>query len=258
MTADVAATRLPNHLEDLEVGERFTVPAGRVGPADTDGRVHGALVVAAFAASPAGLDEDTESSWRYLAPVRETDELTFEVTVTSCRRTPDLSQGLVRRHVRVTTADGVLVQEGLTTSLVPVRTVADDNHARAGRAFGTRAWAQAMAERLGQDPAFTTETSTWDGTIGIRYGDLEVQFRIYRGRVLEAVSRTLTGPTFVLAASEHDWIDLFTGPANDFARRAMLDQFQVSGNAYEYLRLTAALVAFVDQARELARAERPA
>ncbi|WP_162830139.1 hypothetical protein [Amycolatopsis palatopharyngis] len=255
MSADVATT-MPIHLEDLNVGERVTVPAGRVGPVGIDGRVHGAMVAAAFARSAAATWEDIEGRWRYLAPVCDGDELTFEVTITSCRRTPDLSQGVVGRHVRVRNDGGALVQEGLTTSLVPVRTVLDDDSVRVGRAFGTRAWASALAERLDDDPAFTTETSTWDGAIGIRYGDREMQFRIYRGRTLEAVSRTLAGPTFVVEASEHDWIDLFTGPTNDFARRAMLDQFQVRGNAYEYLRLTAALVAFVDQARELARAGR--
>jgi hypothetical protein len=36
----------------------------------------------------------------------------------------------------------------------------------------------------------------------------------------------------------------------------MRDEFHTDGNAYEYLRLTAALVALVDEARALAGAER--
>jgi putative sterol carrier protein len=240
------------HLEDLHVGQRTTVPAGDLGPADPDGVVRGAQVAATFAGSPLATGEETESSWRYLAPVHAEDDLTFEVVVVGCHRTADRHRGVVRRHVRVVDADGVLRQEGTTTSLVPVREVRDDDADRVGLAVGTRAWATALAERLDADPAFTTETSTWDGTIGIRCGEHEAQFRVYRGRVLEAVRRTLAGPTFVVEACEADWIELITGPTNDFSRRAMLDQIEVRGNAYEYLRLTSALVALVDQARELA------
>lgn len=255
MSTDLA-TSPPSHLEDLEVGQRLTATARPAGTSSRDGHVHGSLVAAAFATTMIALGDDLDASWRYLAPVRHGEDLRFEATVTSCRRTPDRAAGLVGRHVRVTDGDGHLVQEGQTTSLVPARAVADDDDLRVGRAFGTRAWASALAPLLDQDPAFTRETSTWDGTIGLRYGDQEAQFRVYRGRVLEAVTRTLSGPTFVVEASEHDWVELFTGAGNDFARRAMLDQFQVRGNAYEYLRLTAALVALVDQARELARAGR--
>ncbi|KRF20580.1 hypothetical protein ASG90_18560 [Nocardioides sp. Soil797] len=246
------------YLEDVEVGECATGTAGPVGPTGHTGPVHGAHVAVAFAASGLAIGEDVESSWRHLAPVQAGSELTFEVTVTGWRRTPELGQGVVVRHVRVTDSDGALVQVGRTTTLVPARSAVDDGAERVGRAFGTRPWATALAERLDGDTVFTTETSTWDGTIGIAFGDHEAQFRIYRGKVLEAVSRTLSGPTFTVVADEHDWVDLLTGPVNDFSRRAMLDQFHVRGNAYEYLRLTAALVALVDQAREMAHAGRTA
>lgn len=247
------AVEVPRHLEDHRVGQRFTASAGSLAPAE--GVVHGAAVAAAFAASGLALGADQDARWRYLAPVHATDELVFEVTVTGCRRTPDLAQGVVTRHVRVLDQEGTLRQEGTLTSLVPVRSAVDDEAGRVHRAFGTRPWAVALAEQLDTDPAFTTETGTWDGTIGLRYGDHETQLRIYRGRVLEAVSRTVTGPTFTIEASERDWLDLFTGPTNDFSRRAMLDQFHVRGNAYEYLRLQAAVVALVDQVRELAGRE---
>lgn len=260
MTATVnTATELSaTHLEDFVVGRRFTTSAAPVASTDRSGRVHGTQVAAAFASSAIAPGEDLDSTWRYLAPVVDGAVLTFDSTVTQCRRMPDLGSGVVVQYVRVTDADGVLVQDGQTTSVVPVRTLVDDSADRVGRAFGTRAWATALSARLNDDPAFRTETSTWDGTLGIRCGEHEVQFRVYRGMVLEAVSRTPSGPTFVVEAKAHDWVDLFTGPSNDFARRAMGDQFHVHGNAYEYLRLTAALVALVDQARELAHAGRTA
>lgn len=239
-------------LEELEVGQQFFQTAGPL----TGG--NGADVAATYARLQLGIagGQDLEARWRYLSPVREGAELRFEATVTRCRRTSSLEQGLVGRHVRVLDSDGMVVQEGQTLTLVPARVAQDDGATRVGRAFGSREWAAAMANRLGADCEFTTQTSTWDGALGIRFGADEIQFRIYRGRVLEAVRRTLAGPTFVVEASEHDWVDLFTGSANDFARRAMLDQFEVHGNAYEYLRMTAALVAFVDQARALAGAGR--
>lgn len=244
------------HLEDVAVGQRATAPVGPLGPPDsrTGDRVSGAEVAVAFARSSLAAGEEVECRWRHLAPVQVGDELAFEVTVVGCRRGADLGHGVVRRHVRVVDADGVLRQEGTTTATVPVRAAVDDEADRVGLAVGTRAWATALAERLDADPAFTSQTSTWDGTIGIRSGEHEVQLRVYRGRVLEAVRRTLAGPTFVVEADEVVWVDLLTGPVNDFSRRAMLDQLEVRGNAYEYLRLTAALVALVDQARELAGA----
>ena len=246
----------PAYLEDFEVGARQLAPAAPIGDGDGDGRVRGAVVAAAFAGSPLASGAETDAAWRYLEPVRADAELRYDVLVTGCRRTPDLTQGVVRRHVRVVDGDGQVIQEGTTTSLVPVRSAVDDSDGRVGRAFGTLPWARALAARLNDDPEFHAQTATWDGTIGIRYGAGEALFRVYRGRVLEAATRTPNGPTYVVEADERDWVELFTGPASDFSKRVMLGQLRVHGNAYEYVRLTAALVAIIDQARAMARSGR--
>src|SRR5690606_32501737 len=148
---------------------------------------------------------------------------------------------------------GVLVQEGETAALVTARDATGDDAQRVGRAFPGAAWARALGERLAASPAFTTQTSTWDGTIGLRFGEDVVQFRIYRGRVLDCGTRTPDGPTFVLGAPDITWVRLLTGPVNDFTKRTMRGEFTVSGSAYEYLRLTSAHVALVDETRALAK-----
>ncbi|KRF11799.1 hypothetical protein [Nocardioides sp. Soil796] len=255
MSTTSQAAEVPTRLEDFRVGQRLTAHLALPGAPGTDTHVDGAALAAALAASDLSVGRDLAAAWRYLAPVRTTDEILVETTVTACRRTPDLEQGVVTRHIRFHDDDGGLCQEGTVTSLVPVRSAVDDEEARTNRAFGTRAWATALAALLDADPAFRTETSTWDGTIGIGYGEQQAQFRVYKGRVLEAGTRTVTGATFAVEAGERDWVDLLTGPANDFVRRAMMDQFAVTGNAYEYLRLQAAVVALVDRARDLAGSE---
>lgn len=256
MSTTTATDEVPTHLEDHRVGQRLTAEFGPFTAAGaTDGAVSGAALAASFADSDLSVGRDLGASWHYVAPVPTTDDLVVETTVTGVRRTPDLAQGVVTRHVRITDRDGGLVQEGTVTSQVPARSAVDDESGRVHRDFGSRAWASALADLLDADPAFRTETSTWDGAIGVRYGEQQVQFRVYKGRVLEAGTRTVAGPTFTVAASERDWVDLLTGGSNDFVKRAMMDQFEVEGNAYEYLRLQAAVVALVDRARELAGTE---
>lgn len=113
----------------------------------------------------------------------------------------------------------------------------------------TRAWAERIAARLNDDEAFRSATATWDGTIGVAGERDETQFRIYRGRVLEAGVRAPNGPTFTVMASDRTWAELVSGSENDFMRRAMQGAFSVRGAAYEYLRLTRAINLMVDAAR---------
>lgn len=268
------------YFEDFEVGQVFSGPA-RTFSAEVvaafaelsgdraalhtehgrtaDGRplVHGALGLAGFFGwhHEQGLSDHVEAAldthWDYLAPIHVGDSVTYEMTVVRTRRTSALRNGVVGRHVVVRNQDGVVVQQGRTSALVTARSAVDDSELRAGRAFGTPAWASALAARLGNSAAFTRATGTWDGAIGLRFGDDVVQFRVYRGRVLESGRRTPHGPTFVVGASDLTWARLLTGPANDFTVRTMRDEFHTDGDAYEYLRLTAALVALIDEARAL-------
>ncbi|MDL5159479.1 MaoC/PaaZ C-terminal domain-containing protein [Actinomycetospora termitidis] len=285
--AEAVTTQAPGgapYFEDFEVGQVVTGPA-RTFSADVvaafaelsgdraalhtepghtaDGRplVHGPLALAGFFGwhHERGLSDHVEAAfdthWDYLAPIFVGDAVTYEMTVTRTRRTSSLAGGVVGRHVVVRNQDGEVVQVGRTSALVTAREAVDDRAARLGRAFPSTAWARGLAARLGDSAAFARETGTWDGTLGLRFGADAVLFRVYRGRVLEAGTRTPDGPTFVVSAPDAVWARLLTGPVNDFTKRTMRDEFEVEGSAYEYLRLTAAVVALVDEARSFAGAE---
>ncbi|MEV0088720.1 hypothetical protein [Saccharopolyspora sp. NPDC050642] len=288
--AEAAVSRAPREaatspfFEDFEVGQVFTGPA-RTFSAEVvaafaevsgdraalhtehghsaNGRplVHGPLGLAGFFGwhHERGLSDHVEAAfdtqWDFVSPIYVGDAVTYEMTVTRTRRTSALCNGIVGRHVVVRNQDGEVVQVGRTAALVAARQVVDDREARLGRAFPSVAWARALATRLGDSSAFTRATGTWDGTIGLRFGADLLLFRVYRGRVLEAGTRTPDGPTFVVSAPDVVWAHLLTGPVNDFTKRTMRDEFGVEGSAYEYLRLTAAIVAVVDEARTFAGAE---
>ncbi|MBC3191024.1 hypothetical protein H7X46_08110 [Pseudonocardia sp. C8] len=275
--------RTGHWFEDFAVGQVFTGPPRTFGPDvvaafaeisgdraalhtehghTPDGRplVHGPLGEAGFFGwhHELGLSEHVEAAldtrWEYLAPIHVGDTVTYEMTVVRARRTSALRNGVVGRSVVVRNQDGAVVQRGRTSALVTARAAVDDHADRVGRAFATTGWARALGDRLDASGPFTRATATWDGTIGLRIGDDVVQFRVYRGRVLECGRRTPHGPTFVLGASDLTWVQLLTGPVNDFTARTMRDEFTTDGDAYEYLRMTAALVALVDEARALAGA----
>jgi acyl dehydratase len=272
------------YFEDFEVGRTFTGPERTLSPADVaafaelsgdrhpmhsaserpgGGRplVHGPLGIACFFGwlYERGLATHVEAAldtrWRYLAPLHPGDAVRYEMTITRARRTSALVNGVIGRHVLVRNQAGVIVQEGETAALVTARDAAGDDERRIGRAFPGTAWARRLGERLAACAAFTTATGTWDGAIGLRFGEDVVQLRIYRGRVLDAGARTPAGPTFVLGAPDITRVRLLTGPVNDFTKRTMRGEFAVSGSTYEYLRLTGALVALVDEARAFARGE---
>jgi acyl dehydratase len=188
-----------------------------------------------------------DTHWAYRRPVRVGDVLHLEVVIVRCRRTSRGDRGVVTRHMRLVTDAGDTVQEGTTTALLAARDRGPDP---LGRAFGTVAWAQALVARL--DDAFAADLATWDGTVGLRAGDDEVHLRLYRGRVLEVVPRTPRGATFVLGADSATWLELVETPDNPFMRLAMTGRFSVTGDGYEYLRLTAALHRLVDAARAIA------
>ncbi|MBK0867867.1 MAG: MaoC family dehydratase N-terminal domain-containing protein [Saccharopolyspora sp.] len=220
--------------------------------------LHGPFGIAVFFGMfhDLGLVPDSEvalldTNWRYLRPIFPGDALRMTMTIIRCHRTGDGSRGVVDRHVRLLNQDDETVQEGTTAFLVPARGTGPDP---AGRRFGTVAWAEALTERL--DERFASAVATWDGAIGLRSGDDEVQLRIYRGRVLEAATRTPHGPAFTLAASPLVWTELVTAQRNDFMQRAMNGDFQVSGNAYEYLRLTKALQLIAEAARGAGQEQR--
>ena len=216
--------------------------------------LHGPFGIAAFLGwfHDTGIGADTvismlDSNWRYLGPVVVGDALSFEMTITRCRRSGKGDRGVVGRHVRIRNGAGVLVQEGGTAMLVRTR----GTEPNPAREFFTPAWAGAIAARLAQDGAFRAATATWDGAFALVCETDESQFRIYKGDVLEAGSRVPNGPAFTLAADALAWTELFTAGSDDFMRRAMQGELSVRGSAYEYLRLMKAVHLVVAAAREL-------
>lgn len=189
-----------------------------------------------------------DTHWSYAAPIRVGDVVHLELVITATRRTRSGTRGLVTRHMRLVGDDGVTRQEGTTTALLAARTGGPDDDRRA---FGTLGWARAVVEALG--PGFAETLATWDGTVGLRAGEDEVHLRVYRGAVIDVSPRAPHGATFTVAADPLTWSELVEAPDNPFMRLAMGGRFTVSGDGYEYLRLTRALHQLVDAVREVAR-----
>lgn len=122
----------------------------------------------------------------------------------------------------------------------------------ADAAPGSRAWAGALQERLAADREFAELVETYDGTIGLRIGGREVHIRCYRGRVLEAVPRSIRGADFLVDISGAEFVSLMTAESNTFMESAMLRRLSSSGSGYEYLRMTSALIRIIDVCRSLA------
>ncbi|MEU6609475.1 MaoC/PaaZ C-terminal domain-containing protein [Streptomyces shenzhenensis] len=190
-----------------------------------------------------------DTDWKYRKPIYVGDTLHFHMTITGCRRTSSRRQGVVRRQVRLLNQRDEVVQEGSTSVLVRARTDGPDP---AHLAFATLPWGKALAALLGSDTRFTASLGSWDGTIGLRCDDREVQLRIYKGQIIDTARRVPHGATFTLCADGLTWADLVTGETNDYMRRAIAGQFTVTGDGYEYLRLNKALFLLFEHARRLA------
>lgn len=193
--------------------------------------------------------------WRFTAPIVAGDALRFEMTVTRCRRSRDRQAGVVGRHFRLLKQGDVVVQEGTSSVLVQAReqSVGPDPGIRTD--FCSQPWGEALLPHLASNRSFAEATRSFDGSIGLQAGAELVQLRVYRGEVLETARSTLAGPTFTVAGSELAWTGLALAERNDFIARATLGEFAASGSAYEYLRMTKAVVAIWDSVRALAAEE---
>lgn len=119
--------------------------------------------------------------------------------------------------------------------------------------IGGVGWGRRLADRLDRDEDFRSSASTFDGTIGLRSGAVEVQLRVYRGRVLEAARRSLDGATFTISADELTWVELLTGEHDEYVRFAADGRFHILGSGFQYLRLTRTVRVLVDRARAMVR-----
>jgi acyl dehydratase len=188
-------------------------------------------------------------SWTWHAPIRPDASLTLTSVIVRLAASSGGSSGVLTRHNELTDADGTVVQSGTSEVLVRAKETAQDDPRTA---VGTLEWGRRLAEVLGRDDAFQASVAEWDGTLGLRSGGSEVHLRLYRGRVIEATRRAPHGPTFTFGAPARTWVDLLLDDDPHFGVRLMRGDFQVSGDPYEYLRLTKALSLVVDGARTLA------
>jgi acyl dehydratase len=269
--------------EDFAVGQRFVSPERKVTQSDLDGFLeisrdrnsihveggphgpilHGPYGLTVFlgllhemrlveASAVAMLD----ANWKFLVPIYVGDVVHFEMTITRCRRTAAMSKGVINRHVRLVNQDGLVVQEGTTALLVLTRDTAEPGPEQIARDFATLEWAKTLRQLLLQNDGFVSATASYDGCIGLQAGSVSCQLRIYRANLIDVAAATPLGSSFLIVGDEIAWVDLVLAGRNDFMERAMRNEFKVTGNQYEYLRLTKAVVELFNCVRDLAATAR--
>lgn len=204
------------------------------------------LLGGAFAASSRLLDFE----WYARESVTAAEEMEMLFTVTRCRERSEQA-GVVHVHVGCTDPRGVAVQESAATLLVP-RDGREGGASALVTDFCSLAWGEALRPLLARSPAFQESTDAFDGSIGLCCGRESLQLRVYRGEILDVARATPRGPSFSLSGTELAWVGLVLAERNDFIARTSRGDFAVTGNAYEYLRMTKAIVAIWDAVRELA------
>jgi len=182
-----------------------------------------------------------------------------EATVTR-RRFDSHGDGdvLIDQDVRLTDDGGDLVRQASASwcasrASVPAPDPATDE-------IASPAWGEALAVRLGSDPAFTSSVSTFDGSIGLASrssaGLAVVEFRIYRGTIIETGRKSLDGATYAVEADALTWAELITGRHDDYVRFAARGLFTVRGSGFQYLRLTKTMRIMVWHARKMGQEAR--
>jgi acyl dehydratase len=183
----------------------------------------------------------TSAHWEFRRPVFVGDALTLDMTITRCRVSRKGDTGTVHRWLRLTNQHGELVQEGTSPAVLRRRDADVAREPVLALDFGSMGWARLLTDRLASDEEFRGATATFDGAIGFRAGDAVAHLRVHRGTVLECSTRADAARRFEIAGTELDWVELAFAPRNDFMARTIGGQFDVSGDTYEYLRLTRAL-----------------
>ena len=183
----------------------------------------------------------TSAHWEFRRPVFVGDALTLDMTITRCRVSRKGDTGTVHRWLRLTNQHGDLVQEGTSPARLRRRDADVTREPVLALDFGSVGWARLLADRLADDDDFRDATATFDGAIGFRAGDDIAHLRVHHGNVLECSARADAARRFEIAGTELDWVELAFAPRNDFMARTIGGQFAVSGDTYEYLRLTRAL-----------------
>lgn len=240
--------------EDLQVGDTYVAEMREIASlrAPSDPATLGAELAAWWRES--GVEEEAlvrrlsvECVVHSAAPAEGPVRLVTTLVRLSAER--DGSGGSVTWHHALRADSGELLAAATSTDLLRAQDVASRS---ARRDVGTLAWGEMLAERLAEDARFHDAVNTWDGAIGLRSGDHTVELRVYRGVVIEVTQRSPHGATFTMGTDDRTWADVLTGPEVSFGVRLMRGDFAVTGDPYEYLRLTKALELIYEAARGVA------
>jgi hypothetical protein len=157
--------------------------------------------------------------------------------------------GRVTQDLRLVDPSGTELGRARAGWLVPSAESLPRDEERTALSVGSVEWGKRVAERLASNAAFHSTTRPFDGAIGFSAGPDEVNFRIYRGKVVEVARKSVTGPTFVIDAPELTWLELLTSPVNDYFRRTMTGAFKIRGDGFQYVRMIKAIMLILDDAR---------
>jgi len=231
------------YIEDFRVGQREERPGHPVGDPCSSAAI--VLDLLSDAGNPLDL------RWRFGETVGTGDVPTLTSTITRCRVGSDGS-GIVHRHLLLTGCSGAVLGEGTAVFSLPVKEsgpITPHLHTD----YGSLPWAHVLGMTLTRNEEFVSATRPMDGAMAFRCGEETVQFRVYKGQLVDVARATPAGPTFTVSGSELAWVDLVSAPRNDFIARTMAGDFIATGNTHEYLRFTKAVVSAWDSIRELAR-----
>jgi hypothetical protein len=176
-------------------------------------------------------------SWRSLSSVRVGDDVRLQAIITRCRQ-GEAGEAALNVYLRIVDQHGNHVQEATTSAVIAPPELA---LYEVERDIGSIPWGELLAVELAKSEEFATTTATFDGVFGVRAGESECHFKVYKGRILEVGRRSLLSPNFVIHGAEHHWLHLLLGLRNDVMSRAMDGQFRTAGSAFDYLRLTRAV-----------------
>lgn len=167
------------------------------------------------------------------------------------RQATDDDRAIVHQRIDLVDAEDVRVGAGHLAWTMERPLDADNARRWRDLDIGTLPWGVALADRLGAGSSFARSTGTFDGTIAVGTPERQVQLRIYRGRILEAVRKTVDGPTFAVVGSDAAWTGLLLSSRDDFVRRTSEGEFNAQGSSFQYLRMFKAVTAIAVAAKRM-------
>jgi hypothetical protein len=106
-------------------------------------------------------------------------------------------------------------------------------------------WRASVVVLANNSQQFADAARWFDGSIVVTVGPVSQWFKIYSGRVIDAVlGRGVMGFDFEISGSEDDWLKALRAPRLDFQRRLADRSFSVSGDLLEFMRIARAVDIF--------------